>query len=102
MQMAAILHDVRSFILNNYLLGQDKELENSDSFLEKGVIDSTGVLELVAYLQEAFGITVEDEEITPDNMDSINCVSTYLHRKLNGTDETEATTALVETGGGNA
>jgi acyl carrier protein len=79
---------VRSFIEENYLFGRDKQFDNSDSFLEHGIIDSTAVLELVLYLEDTYGITVEDRELTPDNLDSINKVSSYLGRKLNGAAET--------------
>jgi acyl carrier protein len=75
---------VRSFITENYLYGQDKQFDDDDSFLEHGIIDSTAVLELVAFLEENYAITVEDDELTPDNLDSIKSVSTYLRRKLNG------------------
>jgi len=78
------LQEVRSFIKENYLFGQEKHFDDSDSFLEHGIIDSTAVLELVAFLEENYGITVEDEELTPDNLDSIKSVSLYLCRKLNG------------------
>jgi acyl carrier protein len=76
---------VRSFITDNYLYGQDKQFDDGDSFLEHGIIDSTAVLELVAFLEENYGITVEDNELTPDNLDSVNSISAYLRRKLNGT-----------------
>jgi acyl carrier protein len=75
---------VRSFITENYLYGQDKQFADHDSFLEHGIIDSTAVLELVAFLEENYAITVEDDELTPDNLDSIESVSAYLRRKLNG------------------
>ena len=76
---------LRSFIYSNFLLGQDFVLSGSDSFLEKGVIDSMGVLELIAFLQETFGITVEDEELTPDNLDSFNNLAVYIAHKLEST-----------------
>lgn len=79
--------DVRSFIKENYLFGQERQFEDSDSFLEHGIIDSTAVLELVAFLEENYGITVEDEELTPDNLDSVGSVAAYLRRKLNGAAE---------------
>jgi len=83
MQRTEIVQRLRGFIIENYLFGQDGGLKDTDSFLEKGIIDSTGVLELVAHLQESFGINVEDEELTPDNLDSISNVTSYLARKLN-------------------
>ena len=76
---------VRSFITENYLYGQEKHFDDGDSFLEHGIIDSTAVLELVAFLEENYAITVEDDELTPDNLDSVKSVSAYLHRKLNDT-----------------
>ena len=77
---------LRNFIYSNFLLGQDFVLSGSDSFLEEGVIDSMGVLEVVAFLQETYGITVEDEELTPDNLDSFNNLEAYIARKLDGTE----------------
>ena len=76
---------VRSFIEENFLFGQPFTLKDSDSFLEGGILDSTGILQLIAFLGEAYGITVEDEEVIPDNLDSIDKVCVYIHRKLNGT-----------------
>ena len=52
-----------------------------DSLMEKGIIDSTGVLELVAFLESNFGFQVEDEELTPDNLDSIEQIAGYIDRK---------------------
>ena len=59
------------------------DLKDTDSFLENGIIDSTGVLELVSFLEEKFGIEVADEELIPENLDSITNVVNYLQRKLN-------------------
>jgi acyl carrier protein len=82
MENANLRHELRRFIVQNYLFGQEQEFSDTDSFLEQGIIDSTGVLELVAFLQESYGITVEDEELTPSNLDSLANVSSYLSRKL--------------------
>lgn len=73
---------IRSFIVENFLFGKDNGLEDDTSFLEEGIIDSTGVLELVSFLEEEYGIAVEDEELVPENLDSINNVITYLERKI--------------------
>jgi len=51
-------------------------------FLEEGIIDSTGILELVTFLEEEYSITVEDEELVPENLDSINNVTAFLERKI--------------------
>ena len=76
---------IRDFVIENFLFGDDNDLENSSSFLENGVVDSTGILELVNFLEETYEISVEDEELIPENLDSIENVVKYLERKRNGT-----------------
>ena len=80
---------IRAFIIENFLFGNDDGLNDEASFLEEGIIDSTGILELVSFLEEEFGITVEDEDLIPENLDSINNVTAYLQQKL----EASSTTA---------
>jgi len=76
-----IIHD---FIVERFLYGdQSKPLGPEESLLEKGIIDSTGVLELVTFLQTEFGIEIPDEEIIPDNLDSIAKLTRYVQHKLN-------------------
>jgi acyl carrier protein len=77
-----IAQQVRRYFVENYCLGDDSFMDG-DSFFEKGIIDSTGILELVAFLQMTFGITVQDEELTADNLDSINNVAAYVYSKRN-------------------
>ncbi|MBZ5578770.1 MAG: acyl carrier protein [Acidobacteriia bacterium] len=84
METAATEQRIRSFIEATFFFGQIDSLQDSDSFLDHGIIDSTGILELIAFLQDEFGIRVEDEEATPDNLDSIDKVSSFLRRKLDG------------------
>ena len=73
---------IKEFIIDNFLFGDDGGLKDDTSFLNEGIVDSTGILELVSFLEEEFSITVEDEELLPENLDSINNVVTYLQRKL--------------------
>jgi len=73
--------DIRRFILENFMIGSQEELDNDDSFLEKGVIDSTGILELVMFVEETYGIEVQDDEVIPENFDSVNKLGAYLERK---------------------
>ena len=73
---------IREFIIENFLFGNDQSLNDDISFLDEGIIDSTGILELVSFLEEAFDISVEDEEIVPENLDSIKNVVAYLERKM--------------------
>jgi acyl carrier protein len=80
--MADITQQIRSFIFENFLFGADESsLGNDDSFLEQGVIDSTGVLELVNWLEETFGMKVQDEELVPENLDSVNKLSAFIAHK---------------------
>jgi len=76
--------DIRHFIVENFLYGQDDgDLKDDVSFLEKGLIDSTGVLELVSFVEEKYKIAVDDEELVPDNFDSIDRLSAFIMKKLN-------------------
>jgi len=77
-----MLQKVRAFVIENYLFGEEGKLGNDDSFLESGIIDSTGVLELVRFLEATFGIKVADEELVPDNLDSLNKIVAFLQAKL--------------------
>lgn len=80
--MSDIKKQIRSFVVERFLLGEDGvELTDDASFLETGVVDSTGVLEMVTYLEETFGIKVEDDELIPENLDSITNLSAYVERK---------------------
>lgn len=72
---------IRAFVVENFLFGSDENLEDNTSFLDEGIIDSTGILELVSFLEEEFSITVDDEELIPENLDSINNVTAYLEGK---------------------
>jgi acyl carrier protein len=73
---------VRDFILENFMMGRDQEeLKDSGSLLAMNIIDSTGVLELVGFLEETFGITIEDDELIPENLDSLDKIETYIKRK---------------------
>ena len=73
---------IRAFIIDNYMYGSSPdELDDEVSFLEAGIIDSTGVMELILFLEEEFGVHVEDAEMVPDNLDSVNRLCQYLERK---------------------
>jgi len=73
---------VKTFVVDNFLFGEGgDDLSPETSFTDAGIIDSTGVLELVDYLEETFGITVEDHEMSLENLDSIGRVASYVVRK---------------------
>jgi acyl carrier protein len=74
--------ELREFVFNNFLMARsDIELQDTDSLYDKGIIDSTGVLELVDFIEEKYGIHIADEELTPENLDSIDKICGYLERK---------------------
>lgn len=80
--MTDLRTDLRRYIEENFLLGtRATPLGDGDSFLEQHVLDSTGFLELIAHLEETYGIRVADEEMVPDNLDSIDSVVAFLLRK---------------------
>ncbi|AUM13610.1 acyl carrier protein [Ketobacter alkanivorans] len=73
---------VKNYILENYLFTDDQDaLKDGDSFLEQGIIDSTGILEVIFFLEEEFGISVADEEMVPENLDSVNNLVKFIEAK---------------------
>ncbi len=73
---------LRDFIVDNFMMGQDgTALTDAGSLLELGIIDSTGVLELVGFLEETFQITVEDDDLVPNNLDSVDNLVKYVQGK---------------------
>ena len=78
-----ITQAVRAFIAENFLFRDEADaIANDASLLEAGIIDSTGVLELVSFLETTFGIEVADEDMLPENLDSIGAITGYVSRKL--------------------
>lgn len=73
---------VRGYILNSFLFTDDESmLSNDDSFLEKGIVDSTGIMEVIFYLEQEFGISVDDEDMIPENLDSVSRIVGFIERK---------------------
>jgi acyl carrier protein len=72
---------IRTYIAENFLFGEAGQLGVDDSFLDKGIIDSTGILEIVMFLEEQFGIKVADSEMLPENLDSIGNIVRYVAKK---------------------
>ena len=81
---------VREFVVENFLFGDGESLREDTSFMEEGIIDSTGILELVFFLEESFSISVEDDELVPENMDSLASIAGFISRKLNGSSAAQA------------
>ena len=75
-------NEIRNFIAENFLFGNREKLPgDDDSFLQKGLIDSTGILEVISFIEEKFGISVEDDELVPENLDSIRSLTDFIGRK---------------------
>lgn len=81
---------VREFVVENFLFGDGETLRDDTSFMEDGIIDSTGILELVFFLEETFGFSVEDDELVPENMDSLQNIARFVDRKMNAGSTAEA------------
>jgi acyl carrier protein len=82
MNTADIDRDIRAFLIDTFLSGRADALRDGEP-LQGNVIDSTGALELVVFLQNHFAITVQDDEVIPENLDSVDTVVAYVARKLN-------------------
>ena len=75
--------ELKKFIIDSFMFGQtEQKFSDSDSFMEKGIVDSTGVLELTSFIEEKYKIVIEDDEMTPDNLDSLDNLVQFLSRKL--------------------
>jgi len=75
--------EIKAFIVANFLFGEEGSgLADNQSFLESGIIDSTGLLELVSFVEQKYGITIGDREMVPENLDSLRNVSRLVARKL--------------------
>lgn len=80
--MSAVENKVRSFILENFMFSNDESaLDSQESLLEKGVIDSTGVMELVAFLEDEYKFRINDDELVPENLDSVRNIVAFIVSK---------------------
>ncbi|NLE37587.1 MAG: acyl carrier protein [Pirellulaceae bacterium] len=79
--MTITAESLREFIKDNFLFGREPDFSNDDSFLDMGLIDSTGVLELVGHLEREHRIKIEDDELVPENLDSINRIVQFVVSK---------------------
>ncbi|HQI39725.1 MAG: acyl carrier protein [Ignavibacteriales bacterium UTCHB2] len=74
---------VKEFIIENFLFGEEDQLKLDTDFFDQGIIDSTGVVELVSFLEETFNISIDDEELIPENLSSLKNIDVFLQKKLN-------------------
>lgn len=77
----ALTKQIRDFVTTNFYVADPQTLEDNTSLLDHGIIDSTGVLEVIMFLETAFGVTVEDAEMLPENLDSIERIAAFVERK---------------------
>ena len=73
---------IRAFLTSNFYISDARTLEDDTSLLDQGIIDSTGVLEVVGFIETTFGIVVDDSEILPENLDSIRGMADYITGKI--------------------
>lgn len=80
--MADLRSDLRGYMTDNFFLGNGgTKFADGDSFMQRQILDSTGFLELVMHLEETYGISVSDEEMVPENLDSLNGIVAFVLRK---------------------
>lgn len=75
---------IRAFILEKFPLAKSRSMGDADNLLQAGLVDSLGILDVVAFLEQKFGFTVDDEELTPENFASVDTLTTFTERKLSG------------------
>ncbi|KPJ52452.1 acyl carrier protein [candidate division TA06 bacterium DG_24] len=85
--------DIRDFIISHFLVDGERALADETSLLDEGIIDSTGVLELVSFLEEHFAIEVKDEELIPENLDSVSRLVGFVEKKLSPAESSVRTTS---------
>lgn len=73
---------IRGFVVDTFLLGDDDGFGDDDSLIDGGIVDSTGVMEIVAFLEETYGIAVADDELVAENLDSISRLQAFVDAKL--------------------
>lgn len=82
MNAKTVRSELRNFILESYLFTDDQSaLNDGDSFLDNRIVDSTGIMEIIHFLEEKYGIRVNDEEMIPENLDSIDNLVKYVDKK---------------------
>ena len=75
---------MKKFIIDNFFYGEEADISPETSFIEHNIIDSTGILEVVSFLQDTFNVVISDDEMLPENLDSLKNIEQFLIRKMNG------------------
>ncbi len=74
---------IKEFMVDNFLFGENNGFNQHTSFMEEGIIDSMGIMELIVFLEESYNIKIKDEELIPQNLDSINKIVKFIEVKTN-------------------
>ena len=74
--------DIRNYVITNFLFGEGDGFQDDASFIDNGIIDSTGILELVMHLESTYKIKIQPNELVPENLDGVNRVAHFLEKKL--------------------
>lgn len=85
--MQSLEAQLKQFVVDNFLFGKQNGFESNDSFLEKGIIDSTGMVELIFHLESTYQIKIEDSELVPENLDSVKRLVAFVERKKTSTEQ---------------
>ncbi len=85
--MENLKREIRDFVLENYYVNRQRNLGDEDSFLESGIIDSTGILEVVSFVEAKYSIEVDSDELIPENLDSISRLTQFVFRKISQASE---------------
>ena len=80
----SVQHEIRSYIVDNILFGDAERLDDNVSFQESGILDSTGFLELITFVEERFGVDIADDELVPEHFDTLAKMSAFVDQKLAG------------------
>jgi acyl carrier protein len=80
-QVDAIAARVRTFLIEKFPLARKRNLQNGDSLIDSGIVDSLGILDLVAFLESEFGLQIADDELLPENFQTIDCIVTLIRTK---------------------
>ena len=76
------IEEVKNYIVETFLFGDASPLENDTSLLSSGIVDSTGLIEIISFLEDTFNIKINDDELLPENLDSLNKIDAFLAEKL--------------------
>ncbi len=94
--MQQIQKEVRQFVIENFIFdGSDQTFSNDDSFFERGLLDSMGVLTLVEFVRDKYGVAIEDDELLPENWDSVNRIAAFVQARVSAIVAAESGTAEV-------